>query len=130
MLCSSGSMSIKSAGVSSSLTGSPIGLSCMVVLARVPMRFSSNSRSNVRRHLESATVFAREQRVGMGLVERLACRVEGELLSRAKGDVAEVAQPGAQVADLDVGIRFRAALDAIKKVLHVACLPIGPGLAP
>ena len=30
--------------------------------------------------------------------------VEGELLAGAEGDVAQVAEPRAQVADLDVGV--------------------------
>ena len=53
------------------------------------------------------------------IVERLESGVEGELLAGAEGDVSQVAQPGAQVADFDVGIGLLAALDAIEKVLHV-----------
>ena len=45
--------------------------------------------------------------------------VEGELPADAMGDVAQVAEPGAQVADLDVGVGLLAALDAVEEVLNV-----------
>ncbi len=59
------------------------------------------------------------KRIGRGVVERLGRGVERQLLAGAVGDVAEEAEPGAQVADLDVGVRALAALDAIEEVLNV-----------
>src|SRR5437868_13363254 len=78
----------------------------------------------MRWHLEPLAIFARQQRIGRGIGECLAVAVEGELLAEPEGDIAQVAQAGAEVADLDVGVRCRAALDAIEEVLDVPGLTV------
>ena len=67
-----------------------------------------NLPSDLRRHLEPAAVLAGEELVGLGVVGNdsvAASKVS--LRPTPVGDVAEVAEPGAEVADLDVGVGRR-----------------------
>ena len=132
MLCWSGSRSSKRAGVSSSLTVQADRAELHGVVRRSKRNrdgFFATPASNVRRHFERL-LYSRDRRalasaswndsVAASKVSFLPVRI---------GDVAQVAEPGAQVADLDVGIGLLAALDAVEKVLDVARLAVRAGLA-
>jgi len=53
--------------------------------------------------------------------ERLLHRIEHQRLSRARGDVAEVAERGGEMIDRDVGVELRAGADGIEKIAVMRC---------
>src|SRR5207249_1561748 len=73
-----------------------------------------------RGQFEALAVVAAEQLVRLRVVpDRLGRGVEVERPAGPVGDVAEVAQPGAGVADLDVGVGGLAVADAVEEVADV-----------
>ena len=99
--------------MSSSLTGRPIGLSCMVVVGSGRMRIVLGStklrQAQTCDGISNRLLYSRESSASASASWNDSRRgVEGELLAGAVGDVAQVAEPGAQVADLDVGVGLSA----------------------
>lgn len=80
------------------------------------------STSDPGRHLEPAAVRTREQFVCLRVVEGLACGVEGEFPAQAEGDVAEVAEAGAEMPDLDIRAGRGPVLHAVEEVLDMSGL--------
>ena len=71
-------------------------------------------------------VFASEQLAGLGIVrDAFGLRVEAKVAAGARHDIAEVAECGGDVADLDIRIWLRATADAVDKVLIVRRLVVG-----
>src|SRR5207245_8185199 len=81
---------------------------------------TSRHKSAQLRQFKTLPARARDQRVRFRVVEELLLlRVPAELAAEFASDVQQVANADRAVADLDVGIRLRAGLDALEPVLNV-----------
>src|SRR4051812_20959277 len=82
--------------------------------------FHSAFRNRSRLQLPRRPHLAEQPLVGLGVVELLRLRVPLQLLAGADGDVAEVADGGAAVADLGRADGRLAGLHTLQEVAHVA----------